>query len=248
MNTYMKLKFHHERNIFKRGQFKGDAPAGKRWRTWVRVVKHPAVDGNDDSMRVRMYGTDLLTAYPDGRVVIDTGGWYDRPTTRLRINEAFGFMPFNARLSSRKVFGLSQPVLRVGNKMVLYYDGIELSAEGTITSPLRHFERKQVNKAESKEIRDDMAAFKEAFNLLWAVSTPDNVEFHVPRIREAVTKEYQSNLWPAVIAKHTWYRYYNYHIGRYEQQKREAPEVWASIMQQLRKDCYEVVKTEITTL
>jgi hypothetical protein len=90
--------------------------------------------------------------------------------------------------------------------------------------------------------------FKEAFNLLWAVSTPDNVEFHVPRIREAVTKEYQSNLWPSVIAQHTWFRYYNYHIGRYEQQKREAPEVWASIMQQLRKDCYEVVSTDVTQL
>ena len=245
MNTYMKLKFHHERNIFKRGQHKGDAPAGSRWRNWVRVVK-----GNDDTMRVRMYGTDMLTAYPDGRVVIDTSGWFNRPTTKLRLNEAFGFMPFHVSLYSRKVFGMSQPVLRVNNKWVLYYDGIELSAEGTITSPLRHFERKQINKAESKEIRGDMAAcgFKEAFNLLWAVSTTDDVEVHVPRIREAVTKAYQSNLWPSVVARHTWYRYYNYHIGRYENTKREAPDAWASIMQQLRKDCYEIVKTDVTSL
>jgi hypothetical protein len=242
----MKLKFHHASNIFKRGQFKGDAPAGKRWRTWVRVVK-----GNDDSMRVRMYGTDLLTAYPDGRVVLDTSGWYDRPTTKLRLNEAFGFMPFHVSLYSRKTFGMSQPILRVGGTSYLYYDGIELSADGTITSPLRPFERKRVNREESKEIRDDMAAcgFKEAFNLLWAVSKPDDVFHSAPQTtRNIVCNEYQSNSWPAVIAKHTWFRYYNYHIGRYENTKREAKAAWDSIMQHLRKDCYEIVKTDVTVL
>lgn len=245
MNTYMKLKFHHERNIFKRGQHKGDAPAGKRWRTWVRVVK-----GNDDSMRVRMYGTDLLTAYPDGRVVLDTSGWFDRPTTKLRLNEAFGFMPFYARLSSRQVFGMSQPILYVNSKSYLYYDGIELSADGTITSPLRCFERKQVNRAESKEIREDMAAcgFKEAFNLLWAVSNPDDIGHTPSRIREVVSNEYHSNQWATLVAQHAWYRYYNYQIGRYENTKREAKAAWDSIMQQLRKDCYEIVKTDVTVL
>lgn len=243
MNTYMKLKFHLERNIFKRGQYKGDAPAGKRWRTYVRVVK-----GNDDSMRVRMYGTDLLTAYPDGRVVIDTGGWTDRPTTRLRLNEAFGFMPFYAAIYSRKVFGLSQPILRVGGQSVLFYDGIELNGEGTITSPLRCFERKRVNREESKEIRDDMAesGFKEAFNLLWSVNTPDDMG-HVPsRVRDVVSNAHHSNAWPAIIAHHAYFRTYRH--GNFGYHKREARDVWDSIMQQLRKDCYEVVKTDVTVL
>lgn len=245
MNTYMKLKFHHERNIFKRGQHKGDAPAGKRWRTWVRVVK-----GNDDSMRVRMYGTDLLTAYPDGRVVLDTSGWYDRPTTKLRLNEAFGFMPHFARIGSRKVFGMSQSTLYVGGKTYLYYDGIELSADGTITSPLRCFERKQVNRAESKEIRDDMAAcgFKEAFNLLWAVSNPDDTRYSSDRLRNIVTNPYHSNQWAEVVARHTWQRHYSYTQSKYIQYKREAKDAWDSIMQQLRKDCYEVVSTDVTSL
>jgi hypothetical protein len=244
MNTYMKLKFHLERHIFKRGQHKGEAPAGKRWRTYVRVVK-----GNDDSMRVRMYGTDLLTAYPDGRVVIDTGGWYDRPTTKLRLNEAFGFMPFYARMSSRQVFGMSQPTLYIGGKTHLYYDGIELSAEGTITSPLRPFERKRVNREESKEIRDDMAAcgFKEAFNLLWAVSSSEDMFRSSPQsLRAIVCNEYHSNDWPAVIARHAWLR--TYHHGTFGQVKRDAKDVWDSIMQQLRKEMYEVVKTDVTQL
>ena len=250
MNTYMKLKFHLERNIFKRGQHKGDAPAGKRWRTWVRVVKHPAVDGNDDTMRVRMYGTDLLCAYPDGRVVIDTSGWHDRPTTRLRINEAFSFLPFHARLTSRKVFGISQPILHMGSKSYLYYDGIELSAEGTITSPLRCFERKRVNREESKEIRDDMKAsgFKEAFALLWSVSTPDDVGHTPSRIRDIVSNEFHANQWTTVIANNTWRHFYSYRHGKHVCVKRDMPEAWASINQLLRRDCYEIVKTEVTTL
>ena len=246
MNTYMKLKLHLERHVFKRGQHKGDAPAGKRWRTYVRVVK-----GNDDSMRVRMYGTDLLTAYPDGRVVLDTNGWYDRPTTKLRINEAFGFIPhFYMRLSSRKVFGISQPTLYIGGKTYLYYDGMELGADGTITSPLRTFERKRVNREESKELREDMAAcgFKDAFNVLWAVSNPEESGYRPDRLRNVVTFEHHSNYWANVVAAYTWTRYYSYNQSKYVYAKREPREAWDALMQTLRKDCYEVVKTDVTHL
>ena len=246
MNTYMKLKFHHEREIFKRGQYKGDAPAGKRWRTYVRVVK-----GNDDSMRVRMYGTDLLTAYPDGRVVIDTSGWYDRPTTRLRINEAFGFIPhFYMRLSSRKVFGISQPTLYVGGKQILYYDGIELGADGTITSPLRTFERRRVNREESKELREDIAAcgFKDVFNVLWSTCTPEEAGYMPDRLRTIVTHEYHANHWPSVVASYTWGRRYNYHQSKYISYRIEPKDAWTSLMNTLRKDCYEVVSTDVTHL
>jgi hypothetical protein len=107
-----------------------------------------------------------------------------------------------------------------------------------------------VNREESKEIRDDMAAcgFKEAFNLLWAVSNSDDMGYTTELLRSVVTNEYHSNDWPAVIAKHAWFRYYNYQIGRYENTKREAKATWDSIMQQLRKDCYEIVKTDVTQL
>ena len=242
MNTYTKLKFHHERHVFKRGQHKGDAPAGKRWRTYVRVIR-----GNDDTMRVRMYGTDLLTAYPDGRVEIDTGGWYDRPTTRLRLNEAFGFMPFRAYIGSRKVFGMSQPVLYVAGKSVLYYDGISLDGEGNITSKLVPFERRRVNKEESKELRDDMEAcgFKDVFNVLWASCTPDDA-MQMSNQRAIVTNEYHSNHWVKVIANYTWERSYRY--GQFGYIKRDSHAVWDALMQHLRKELYEVVRTDVTLL
>ena len=245
MNTYMKLKFHHEREMFRRGKHKGDAPLNKRWRTWVKVVK-----GNDDSMRVRMYGTDLLCAYPDGRVVLDTAGWYDRPTTRLRINEAFSFIPHTyLRMSSRQVFGISQPTLFIGGKTYLYYDGMVIGADSTITSPLRPFERKQVNREESKELREEMKAcgFTDAFKILWATcQLEDKNVWFGEKTRAVVTHEFHSNYWLPVVANVTYDVRYGY--GGTRVFKRDAKEAWELLMSKLRKELYEVVKTDVTQL
>lgn len=245
MNTYTKLKLHLERHVFKRGAHKGEAPAGKRWRTYVRVLK-----GNDDTMRVRMYGTDLLCAYPDGRVEINTGGWYDRPTTKLRLNEAFGFLPFYVSMYSRKTFGMSQTILTVGNKRVLYYDGISLDGEGNITSKLVPFERRRVNKEESKELRDDMTScgFKDVFNVLWASCTPEDGGYLPDKLRSIVTNEYHSNYWASVVAHFTWYRTWDYNQSKYVSYRVEPKQAWDALMQQLRKDLYEVVRTDVTLL
>lgn len=246
MNTYMKLKFHHERNVYKRGQYKGDAPAGKRWRNYVRVIK-----GNNDTMRVRMYGTDLLTAYPDGRVEIDTGGWYDRPTTKLRLNEAFSFLPVRVALYSQKVFGMSQPVLSVNGKRVLYYDGITVDNAGEILTPLRSFERRRVDRNETKALREEMAecGFKDVFNVLWATCKPEDAGYPTNLLRSVVTHEYHSNHWVNVVAAHTWSHRWDFSQGAKRiHVKNEPQEAWASLMNTLRRDCYEVVSTETTTL
>lgn len=246
MNTYTKLKLHHERHAYKRGQYKGDAPAGKRWRNWVRVIK-----GNGGQMHVRMYGTDLLTAYADGRIEINTGGWYDRPTTKLRLNEAFSFLPCNVSLYSRKTFGMSQPILSVNGKRVLYYDGIVVNDAGEILTPLRHFERRRVDRNETKQIRDDMAecGFKDVFNVLWATCKPEDGGYVPSLLRSVVTNEYHSNQWLTLVAWYTWDSRWDFQQGaRRIHFKREPNEAWASLMNTLRKDCYEVVSTDVTLL
>lgn len=245
MNTYTKLKLHLERHVFKRGAHKGEAPMGKRWRTYVRVLK-----GNDDTMRVRMYGTDLLCAYPDGRVEINTGGWYDRPTTKLRLNEAFGFLPFYVSMYSRKTFGMSQTILTVGNKRVLYYDGITVDGAGEILTPLRNFERRRVDRVESKELRDDMEAcgFKDVFNVLWSTCTPEDGGYMPDKLRAVVTNEYHSNHWTSVVSNYTWFRKWDYNQSKYVSYRVEPKEAWTALMNTLRKELYEVVRTETTTL
>jgi len=244
MNMYTKLKLYLSRNVFKRGANKGDAPLGKRWRTHVRVIEM------HNTMRVRMYGTDILKAYEDGRVVIDTQGWHDRPTTKLRLNEALGFFASHVRIGSSKIMGISQPYLRANGKTVRYYDGIELDSDGNVTSKLKPFERRQVNRAESKEIRDEMkeCGFTGAFKLLHAASTSEDLfaqgTYTATRLREAGTNDFHANQWPYMVARYTWNRV-GYH-GRYE--KRTAQEAWAALTAQLRKDCYEVIDTDVTLM
>jgi hypothetical protein len=205
-------------------------------------------------MRFRMYNTDLITAYPDGRVVFNTDGWHDRPTTKVRFNEALRYLPVPASLYQRKVFGVSQPVLHVKGKSVLFYDGLTIDGEGTITSPLRHFERRQVNKAETQELRDELkeSGFTDAFKILHAASTEDdairNYTGDYRGLGSIAAAREAAHDWPIFIGEFAWVRGFNNQTGRYGATKRTAKETWAAIMNQLKKDMYEVVKTDITVL
>lgn len=241
MTVHTKLKLYLDRNVFKRGQYKGDAPLGKRWRTHVRLVNAY------DTIRVRMWGTDILKAYEDGRVVLDTRGWYDRPTTKLRMNEALGFFNGHVRIGSHKVMGMSQPYLRANGKTVRYYDGIELDSEGNVTSELKPFERRQIDRAATKELREDMAAcgFTGVFKVLHAASENEADSDYFPiKVRNVVTSECYANHWPRMVARCTWERIG--YSGNYR--KRSASAAWAFLMNQLRKDCYEVIATDVKTL
>ena len=246
MNTYSKMQFHLERWMYKRGAYKGDAPLGRRWRTWVRVVK-----GNDNSLRVRMYGTDLLTAYEDGRVVINTDCHWGRPTTKLRMNEALNFLPFYARLSSQSIFGMSQPTLYMGgtSERILYYDGITLDNEGNILTPLKTFERKRVDKVESKELKDDMKScgFTDVFTILHETCTEEDYgKYWAGRLRNIVTQDCHTNDWSTVVAKFTFARGYDFNKKTWAYNKLPRKQAWSALMNTLRKDCYEVVATEAT--
>ena len=41
----------------------------------------------DGVLRVRYHSTNVVTVYPNGRIVLDTGGWRTA-TTKLRMNQA----------------------------------------------------------------------------------------------------------------------------------------------------------------
>ena len=50
-------------------------------RTATSVTRH------DDILRVTYHDTDVVTVYPNGRIDLDTGGWFTA-TTKLRMNQA----------------------------------------------------------------------------------------------------------------------------------------------------------------
>ena len=252
MSMYTKLSMHLSRHMYKRGRNKGDAPANAHRRAMdhYRVVK-----GNDGTMRVRMYGTDILTAHPDGSVLIDTRGYHTHNTTIIRLNEAFGFFEgVSIGMGKRSIYSYSQPVLRVNGKLYSYYDGMILSEQGEVLTPLRAFEQKRVDKAATKELANDLqeSGFTDAFKLLYAVATPDDMEkdnygmFGV-RLPDALTNNARADQWKMIIARSKFERQYAYPQYEYVE-KSNAKACWSYIMSQCKKNMYIVSRSETFVL
>jgi len=83
MTAYLLLKARLDKNVYMRGQYKGDAPLERRRATHQRIIK-------GENMVVRMHATDILTAYRNGEIRIDLNGWEGSSTTKTAINYALG--------------------------------------------------------------------------------------------------------------------------------------------------------------
>jgi hypothetical protein len=245
---------HLERHMYKKGKNKGDAPAdkNKRRRDYHRVVKN-----NDGTMAVRLFGTDILTAHHDGTVRINTDGWYDRRLTVLRLNESFGFFTgVSVGMRMQQIFSHNQPTLSVNGKKFSYYDGITLSEQGEILTPLRAFEQKRIDKAESKDFSDGLqeSGFKGAFKILYATTTPEhigenNYELFGVDWNEVLTDSERADKWQMMIARIKFHRYYSYHQGKFvTEEKADAKACWANIMQYCKKNMYVVSRSETFVL
>jgi len=206
-------------------------------------------------MRIRMWSTDIITAYPNGDVKIDTNGYYTHNTTIIRLNEAFGFFEgVGVGMGKRSIYSYSQPVLRVGVKLYYYYDGITLNAQGEVITPLQAFEQKRVDKAATKELAVDLkeSGFADAFNLLYAVATPDDMEtdnygmFGV-RLPDALSDSARADTWKMIIARNKFQREYAYPQYQYVE-KSNAKACWATIMAACKKNMYIVSRSETFVL
>ena len=255
MNMYTKLSMHLQRHMYKRGRNKGDAPANKHRRAMChyRVIK-----GNDDTMRIRMWSTDIITAYPNGDVKIDTNGYYTHNTTIIRLNEAFGFFEgVGVGMGKRSILSYSQPVLRVNGKLYHYYDGITLNDQGEVITPLQAFEQKRVNKAETKALADDLqeSGFKDAFKVLYATTTPEHIgenDYSLFGVdwADALADNAQADKWQLIIARTKFYKdYWSARTGgSLWTEKSDAKACWAAIMQYCKKNMYVVSRSETFVL
>lgn len=257
MSMYTTLMMHLQRHMYKKGRNKGDAPANKHQRgmNHFRVLK-----GNDDTYRVRMFQTDILTAYPNGDVKIDTNGYHTHNTTIIRLNEAFGFfVGVRLDMGKRSILSYSQPVLSVNGKLYSYYDGITLNAQGEIITPLQAFEQKRVDKAETKALANDLqeSGFTDAFKLLYAVATPedmdsDNYGMFGVKLPDALSDNDRANTWKTIIARHKFERSYRWQTGQqgnYEYvEKSNAKACWANLMAECKKNMYVVSRSETYVL
>jgi hypothetical protein len=198
MTVYQKMAAHLERNVYSKGEFKGDAPLEGRGKRHLRVVKH------DNAYAVRMYNTDILTVTEDDKVTIDCSGWSERNTTRSNLNTALAmFCGRTAAVFKLSRFSYSQMVLRLDGKAYRYYDGITFdNSTRQITTTLKPFRRKRTSATKAAELNEGLAesGFKDAFKMLWAVSeTPTNyLRYRRPTAYHLTDAEH-SETWPDLV-------------------------------------------------
>ena len=245
LSAHAKLTAHLDKHMYKRGYNIGDAPADKdnRAKTNFRVIKR------GENMAVRLHNTDILTAYPNGDVVLDCQGWGNSSTTKMAMNFVLGkFHPAYIHMGSYKFRSNSQTCLQLPNsRIVRYYDGIRLSQTGEVLTPLRVFQCTRINKVKSKALADGVKAsgFKSMFAMLYATVTADGRNGRTTGLGiKQITNADNAESWPAIVAQAKFVGgYYN---TVYED---DTPaKAWTRCMSLFKNMMYETVDTETTEL
>ena len=231
MTPYTKLQFHLERHAYKKGQFKGDAPAD----SYRRDKNHFRVTKQYGNMCVRMWNTNIITVTPDNHIRISMGGWWTS-TTKQNLNEALSTFLGWGGVSSRRLFSYTQMCFYVKGKTYKFYDGMEFDAEGNLLSPASCFERQCVDREETKEFREDIAesGFKALWPVLFATAEPTRLFLLTP-LRKAVTSDLHVNVWPEIAAHYK--RNYDDHKQAYQ-----------AIVRQCTQGMTTIVKTDVTVI
>lgn len=244
MNCHTKLSMHLDRHLYKRGRFKGDAPAdsARRGKTHFRVIK-----GNGGQMIVRMHNADLITAYEDGRIVLNTRGWHDSHTTRGCMNDALCFFGMGY-IGSMRYRNYSQAILRMNGKTYRYYDGMEFSADGTLLTPPKPFTAKITDREETAEFRADIkeSGFVDVFPILYNAAEPTNDMWMGHASRKLMTSDAHANSWPQLIAitKYPGYLYRTKNQPKHDSHKDALRSLIASVTKNMTK----LVDTDVTVL
>lgn len=253
---YEQLQAHIAKHAYKSGKNKGDAPldAARRSRSHERAIARAGC------MAVHFHNTDVILAYPDGRIVIDCDDWATSPTTRTCINDALRwFGGNNAWLYSDRMYGKTQLVLSTRCGKYAYYDGITIAADGQLLSEPKPFEGRRIDRSATKELYADMqeCGFKDVFKLLHAVaeklphnndSLYDTVRFaRASQMRDFITNEFHSNKWPYVVDTVSFKTMYNWRANAPTHHKLDYKTAWNNLMEIVKRDLYNTVKIEEDT-
>ena len=246
MNPYEILKARHADRMYKRGMYKGDAPMENRGKRHFRILT------GTDCMHVRMYRTDIITAYANGEYEIKLNGYGSSSTTRMNLNFALAVMRQHVSISNRNVMGISQATVYTNGGRFLYYDDIRFNQEGKLISEPKAFKAKRIDKAESKAFTDSLkeSGFKDMFPVLYATceSTAGGVSLDQHWDDDLQDSGY-AHRWTETIERFKYKNSYDY-----AQSKRTRVEIdnakgcWARMMARAKQDMYQTIRTEVTRL
>jgi hypothetical protein len=207
MSPYENLLAHIDEHKYLRGAHKGDAPLDpkRRRKSENRVTNRGAYAA------VIRWHTEILQAYPDGRVVLNCDGWGSSMTTRLAMNYALSIADVGVGwLHSVRYKGVSQ--LALGQWR--YYDGMALlpSPDGYKPTVLQSFRGRRKDKSQTQEFRGGMktSGFNALFPVLYLNATTQDrpMTLDTVRLSEALTDPSLADQWPRIVAyyKFDWVR------------------------------------------
>jgi hypothetical protein len=187
--------------------------------------------------------------------MLDCRGWITSPTTTAAVREATNFMPFHFAVGSRSVMSLNKMVVIRRGETILYYDGITFDGEGNVITPLRPFDARRIDKAESKEFMDGIQAsgFKDMYKILYATVQPPEATPYNPRLlSDVLTDPEHAADWPDIIAKYKYEHKWEYSASsgmcRGWVELGTAKSCWSRIMAVCKKDMYSTIKTEVVSI
>lgn len=169
MTAQTNLQLHLERHEYKRGRYKGDAPAdaSRRARTHFRVTPDHTVV---------FHTTNILTARPDGTIRLHTNGWHDSPTTRKAMDHAL-YVATKKRgywLRSQRYNGLSQTAIGPHR----YYDGMVFDSDMQLVSSPAPFSAYATDREATKALRDAAAPLRAMLPILVAAEEAHHAPAH----------------------------------------------------------------------
>lgn len=203
------LALHLSRHEYKRGAYKGDAPADaeRRGKSHYRVAHH----STKDVYTVRFHYTDIITAYPDGTITLDTRGWHPSPTTRAALNQAFNVCKLPFYIGGSRRGGLSQTTLYItapDAKPLRYYDGMMFDAQHKLITEPKPFQKRVTNRDETREFREEAKQFRALLPILHAGCDWQKARdfkysgraLHMQHRPEDIFTRYDESAYPDIVA------------------------------------------------
>ena len=245
MTAFTEMKLHLSRHMYKRGQFKGDAPLEKRRKNHIRVRDM------GDRMVVQMYSTNIFTAWEDGTFKINCNGWEHSPTTREALHYALrNFAKLRIRIGSRPTMGLRPVCAYTPESVYKYYDNMKFDAEGNLLTPPEAFEQRRVCRSETEELKADLAEsqFTALYPMLYATCESDGSVLMMAekKMRRILCDAGQSYRWAEIVAQFKFRRRWAYGTSEFQTiEISDSKDCWSRMMKYMKKDMYETVRTDI---
>lgn len=198
MTPYQNLKLRWERDQYKRGQFKGDVPLEKRSASHKRILTP-----SESRVQVLMHRTIIMTAYADGRFVLNTDGWHDSPTTRETVGSALHAAGLSGYLTSERIGNYSQTAIVIGGVgKWRFEDGMEFSHNGELLSPAPKWQ-KYVADREARKAK--VAELKPLLDMLPILHNAQYLNGHTPGLSVGISKFNPDDpeLWPGIVRNYS---------------------------------------------